>query len=192
MPRGHRRLEAGAEGGETSGRPRDRPTADLHVPWHHRRVTPSTAARPPLPVEPTQPCARCGQPVGPGVGLCDDCNPLGLRDVASGQVHGSVLVAVLVAVAILAIAARLTVAGVGPFPATLDKVDPAAGGLAITLTVTNDGAAGQTTCRVGIEGDVGVGTAAFITTPRLGSHETRTFTTFVTSLGTQPRDFSLS
>jgi len=103
-----------------------------------------------------------------------------------------VLIAVLVAVALLAIAARLTVAGVGPFPATLDRVDAASGGLAITLTVTNDGAAGQTTCRVGIAGDTGVGTAAFITTPRLGSHETRTFTAFVTSLGAQPRDLSVS
>jgi hypothetical protein len=155
-------------------------------------VTPSTAARPPLPVEPTHPCARCGRLVGPGVGLCDDCNPLGLRDVASGQVHGSVLVAVLLAVAILAIAARLTVAGVGPFPATIDRAEPAPGGLAITLTVTNQGSAGQTTCRVGVQGDVGVGTAAFITTPRLESHETRTFTAFVTALGTQPRDLSVS
>jgi hypothetical protein len=143
-------------------------------------------------VEPTHPCARCGRPVGPGIGLCDDCNPLGLRDVASGQVHGSVFIAVLVAVAILAIAARLIVAGVGPFPATLDKAESASGGLAITLTVTNEGAPGQTTCRVGIAGDPGVGTAAFITTPRLAQHETRTFTTLVTSLGTQPRDLSVS
>jgi hypothetical protein len=126
------------------------------------------------------------------VGLCDDCNPLGLRDVASGQVHGSVLIAVLVAVAILAFAARMTVAGVGPFPATLDRVDPASGGLNVTLTVTNDGAAGQTTCRVGFAGDVGVGTAAFITTPRLATRETRTFTSFVTALGTELRDLTVS
>ena len=155
-------------------------------------VTPSTAARPPLPVEPTHPCARCGKPVGPGVGLCDDCNPLGLRDVASGQVHGSVVLAVIVAVGLLAFAARSIVAGVGPFPASIGHVEPASGGLAITLTVTNDGAPGQTTCRVGIAGDVGVGTAAFITTPRLETHQTRTFTTVVTSLGTEARDFDVS
>ncbi len=155
-------------------------------------MTPTTAANPPAPVEPTHPCVRCGRPVGPGVGLCEDCNPLGLRDVASGQVHGSVFVAVLVAVAILAILARLSIAGIGPFPATIDGVTPSGGGLAVTLTVTNEGAAGQTTCRVGLAGDVGVGTAAFIATPRLGPRETRTFTTVVSQFGSEPRDLTVA
>jgi hypothetical protein len=138
------------------------------------------------------PCARCGRPVGPGIGLCEDCNPLGLRDVASGQVHGSVFVAVLVAVAILAILARLSIAGIGPFPATVAGVIPTTGGLAITLTVTNEGAAGQTTCRVGLVGDPGVGTAAFIATPRLETHQTRTFTTVVSQFGSEPRDLTVA
>ena len=149
-------------------------------------MTPTTSVNP--PAEPTHPCARCGRPVGPGVGLCDDCNPLGLRDVASGQVHGSVFIAVLVAVVILAVLARMSIAGIGPFPATIDGVAPAAGGLAVTLTVKNEGSAGQTTCRVGIAGDQGVGTAAFVTSPRLEAHETRTFTTVVTEFGVEPRD----
>jgi hypothetical protein len=155
-------------------------------------VTPTTSANPPLPVEPTHPCARCGRPVGPGVGLCDDCNPLGLRDVAAGQVHGTVFVAVLSAVVILAVLARLSIAGIGPFPATVDRVEPTAGGLAVTLTVTNDGSGGQTTCRVGLAGDQGVGTAAFITTPRLEARETRTFTTVVAAFGNEPRDLVVS
>lgn len=155
-------------------------------------MTPTTTANPPVPVEPTHPCARCGRPVGPGVGLCDDCNPLGLRDVASGQVHGSVFVAVVMAVVILAVLARLSIAGIGPFPATVDAIVPSPGGLSVTLTVTNEGAAGQTTCRLGIAGDPGVGTAVFVTTPRLAAHETRTFTTFVSAFGTDPRDLSVS
>ena len=126
------------------------------------------------------------------MGLCEECNPLGLRDVASGQVHGSVFVAVLVAVAILAIVARLSIAGIGPFPARIVGVVPSAGRLAITLTVTNEGAAGQTTCRVGLAGDVGVGTAAFIATPRLEPHETRTFTTVVAQFGSEPRDLTVA
>ena len=101
-------------------------------------------------------------------------------------------VAVLVAVAILAILARLSIAGIGPFPATIDGVTPSGGGLAITLTVTNEGAAGQTTCRVGLAGDVGVGTAAFIATPRLGPRETRTFTTVVSQFGSEPRDLTVA
>jgi hypothetical protein len=155
-------------------------------------VTPTTTAIPPVPVEPTHPCARCGRPVGPGVGLCDDCNPLGLRDVAAGQVHGSVFVAVVIAVAILAVLARLSIAGLGPFPATVDSIVPNSGGLAVTLTVTNEGAAGQTTCRLGIPGDVGVGTAAFVTTPRIEAHQTRTFTAVVTTFGSEPRDLTVT
>jgi hypothetical protein len=155
-------------------------------------VTPTTTVSPPAPAEPTHPCARCGRPVGPGIGLCEDCNPIGLRDVASGQVHGSVFVAVLAAVAILAVLARLSIAGIGPFPASVDKVEATSGGLAITLTVTNQGSAGQTTCRVGIAGDQGVGTAAFITTPRLEAGETRTFTRVVSAIGSEPRDLVVS
>jgi hypothetical protein len=141
-----------------------------------------------VPVEPTHPCARCGRPVGPGVGLCDDCNPLGLRDVAAGQVHGTVFIAVLSAVVILAVLARASIAGIGPFPAKIDGVAPTTGGLEVTLTVTNDGSAGQTTCRVGLAGDQGVGTAAFVTTPRLEAHQTRTFKAVVTEFGLEPRD----
>jgi len=51
--------------------------------------------------EPTHPCARCGAPVGQGVGLCERCNPLGLRDSAASQVHGSVFIAVTLAVIVL-------------------------------------------------------------------------------------------
>jgi hypothetical protein len=155
-------------------------------------VTPTTTANPPVPAEPTHPCARCGRPVGPGIGLCEDCNPLGLRDVAAGQVHGSVFVAVFSAVAILAVLARLSIAGIGPFPASIDRVETATGGLAVTLTVTNQGSAGQTTCRVGLAGDQGVGTAAFVTTPRLEARETRTFTRVLSGFGSEPRELVVS
>lgn len=162
------------------------------VSWHHRRVTPTTSTPSPLSVEPTHPCARCGAPVGPGVGLCDECNPLGLRDVASGQVHGSVFVAVFIAVVVLALLARLSIAGSGPFPASVDSVAPADTGLAVTLTVTNAGdAIGQTTCRLSRVGDRGTGTAAFVTTPRLGAHEARTFRSVVTEFGSAPLDLQV-
>lgn len=143
--------------------------------------------------EPTHPCARCGAPVGPGVGLCEDCNPLGLRDVASGQVHGSVFIAVTAAIILLAVLARLSVAGLGPFPATVDSVMPTDGGLAVTLTVTNEGKAdGQTSCRLSKAGDRGMGRAAFVSSPRLGAGETRTFSTVITELGSDPAELQIS
>ena len=150
-------------------------------------MTPTTSApRSPLSVEPTHPCARCGNPVGPGIGLCEQCNPLGLRDVASGQVHGSVFIAVAAAIIVLAVLARLSIAGIGPFPANVDAVVPAAAGLTVTVTVTNEGdAIGQTTCRLSHAGDVGTGTAAIVTTPRLAGHETRTFDSLVSEFGSR-------
>ena len=53
------------------------------------------------------------------VGLCERCNPLGLRDSASSQVHGTVFVAVALGIVALALAARFAVAGIGPFSAAV-------------------------------------------------------------------------
>jgi hypothetical protein len=136
--------------------------------------------------EPTHPCVRCGAAVGPGIGLCEDCNPLGLRDSASSQVHGSVFIAVAVAVIGLAVFARMSVAGVGPFVGSVDAVDAVGEGLAVTLTVRNDGAAaGQTTCQV--SADDTSGRSAVVLTPRLEARETRTFQSTITELGTTVR-----
>lgn len=155
-------------------------------------MTPTASAPRSPAAEPTHPCARCGRPVGLSVGLCDECNPLGLRDTAAGQVHGSVFIAVTTAVVILFVLARWSIAGGGPYPATVDSVTPTEAGLAVTLTVTNDGPAeGQTSCRISRLGDSGTGTAAFVTSPRLASHETKTFRAVVTGFGSTPTDLQV-
>lgn len=144
------------------------------------------------PAEPTHGCARCGDPVPAGVGLCERCNPLGLRDVAASQVHGTVFVAVALAIVILAVVARLAVSGAGPFPATLGDVAPTDGGLAITLTVTNEGASvGQTTCRVYDPVDQGGGPSAFVVSPRIEPGATATFQATVTEFGAISRAFAV-
>jgi hypothetical protein len=131
--------------------------------------------------------------VAAGVGLCEECNPLGLRDVASGQVHGSVFIAVATAIAVLAVLARLSIAGIGPFPASVDSVTTQGGGLAVTLTVTNQGdSAGRTTCRLERAVDGGTGRAAFVTSPELGAGQTTTFSTVVTELGSSPSDLVIA
>lgn len=155
-------------------------------------MTPTTTAPRSPAAEPTHPCARCGAPVGPGVGLCDVCNPLGLRDTAAGQVHGSVLIAVVAAVIILAVLARWSISGIGPFPATVDGVETSGAGLAVTLTVTNEGASsGHTTCRLSRADDRGTGTAAFVTSPRLDAQQTKTFRSMVTQFGSTPTDLQV-
>jgi hypothetical protein len=99
----------------------------------------------------THPCARCGAAVALDVGLCERCNPLGLKDSASSQVHGTVFVGVVIAIAGLAIAAHLAVAGIGPFTARVTTMTPAttAGAVIATIEVRNEGrTTGSATCRL--------------------------------------------
>ncbi len=80
-------------------------------------ATASTAARPTdLPGR----CYRCGRPTrSPEFGLCDSCNPTGIAGPTATQVHGLILAAVGGALIVMAVAAKLLVAGTGPFPATV-------------------------------------------------------------------------
>src|SRR5437773_7067273 len=112
--------------------------------------TASPTGTPIAPVQ-THPCARCGAPVALDVGLCERCNPLGLKDSASSQVHGTVVLAVGMAIAGLAIAAHLAVAGIGPFTARLASMTPGstAGSVVATIEVRNDcRTTGSATCRL--------------------------------------------
>jgi hypothetical protein len=161
-------------------------------------MTPTTSTPPVAPgavgtkPDPTHGCARCGAPVAMGVGLCEDCNPLGLRDVSASQVHGTVIIMVLVGFVVLAIAARLAVTGLGPFPATLVSAVPVGDGLAITLTVTNEGSAtGQTTCRVTDPAARGGASGAFLLSPPIDPGTTVTFTQTVAAMGSTARAFDV-
>ena len=173
--------------------------------WHHPRVTPNdpglsgapTAASPlgapPSTAEHTHPCARCGAPVGPGIGLCERCNPLGLRDASASQVHGTVFVTVAIAIVLLLVAARFSIAGSGPYAASISAATPTANGLAATVTVTNEGtAAGQTTCRIVDAADRGVSRSAFVLSPRIEAGETREFPAVVTEFGSEPRELAVT
>ncbi len=141
----------------------------------------------------THACVRCGAPVALDVGLCERCNPLGLKDSSASQVHGTVVIAVIVGIIGLALIARLAIAGVGPFPATFVGAAPDGEALAVTLTVTNAGsAAGQTTCVVtDATARLETGTG-FVLSPRIEPGQTVTFTRTVTELGSDVRDVAVS
>ncbi len=148
-------------------------------------MTAPTTAAPEL----THPCVRCGAPVPLHVGLCERCNPLGLRDSSASQVHGLALIGVAAAVIALAIVARLAVAGVGPFDGRIVSAASDGGALAITLQVTNRGTnVGQTTCRVSDPADRSGGGDGFILSPQIQPGETLSFTKRVTELGSTVRD----
>jgi hypothetical protein len=155
-------------------------------------TTPATpAVDPPAPTGFTHACARCGAPVPLDVGLCERCNPLGLRDSASSQVHGTVFVAIGLAVVGLALFAQLAVSGIGPFPAEVTDVRSSGDALSVSLMVTNSGTSlGSTTCRLS-DPTVAGGRAAFVLSPRIEAGATITFDARVTELGSSARPLAV-
>jgi hypothetical protein len=110
--------------------------------------------------------------------MCETCNPLGLAQPASTQVHGTVFVAVLIAVILLAVLGRVALSGVGPFRAEVTGVAPAGDGLAITLAITNAGTKqGATTCRISRAGQGGFSPTALVQSPFVQGGATATFET---------------
>jgi hypothetical protein len=121
------------------------------------------------------------------VGLCERCNPLGLRDSASSQVHGLAIGGIFLFVIILAVVAKVAISGVGPFEASATGVADG-NALVVTLTVTNKGTSvGSTTCHVTDPADRTGSVGAFVLTPRIDPGKTLTFTQVVTQLGATER-----
>ncbi len=100
---------------------------------------------------------------------------------------------VAIAIVLLLVFARLSIAGSGPYAASLSAVSPTADGLALTVTVTNNGTdAGQTTCRIVDVADRGVSRSAFRLSPRIEAGRTVSFSTVVTEFGSEPRELAVS
>jgi hypothetical protein len=150
-------------------------------------ATPTGAAAQPRP-EPTHPCVRCGRQVPLDVSLCERCNPLGLEQPATTQVHGTVFVAVALAIVGLAVIGRLVVSGVGPFSAQVRGVTAADGDrLTVTLRVQNEGTKeGTAICRLTVTARQGVGAAEVIQSPRIAAGGSREFSATVAAFGGEP------
>ena len=111
--------------------------------------------------EPTQTdirhCIKCGREIGPDESICAVCNRAGMATPSASQYHGTVVVAIVLAVAALAIAASLSLQGVGPYAAEVGAVEPADPvGFTITYTVRNEGtAAGRAKCQLTARDEAG-------------------------------------
>jgi hypothetical protein len=150
--------------------------------------TAETTAAPSGAPELKHACVRCGAPVAIDVGLCERCNPLGLRDSSASQMHGIAIGGVVLFIVIMAVVARFALAGIGPFEGAVAGAVPDGDGLAITLSVTNHGtSSGQTTCRVTDPADRTGNVGGFMLTPHIGPGESVTFTQTLTALGATVR-----
>lgn len=122
------------------------------------------------------------------VGLCERCNPLGLRDSSASQVHGIAIGGVVAFVVFMAIVARFALAGIGPFEGAVANVATDGTGLAVTLSVTNRGSnGGQTTCRVSDPADRTGNLGGFMLSPQIQPGQAVTFTQRITALGATVR-----
>ena len=140
--------------------------------------------------EPTHPCIRCGREGVPAdAGLCEFCNPLELSQPSATQMHGIAAVGIIVFVVILAVAGRAAIAGTGPFTGRLLGVSPAAGGLALTIVVDNEGRnASATTCTISETPARIGGPSQVVQTPLVPAASSVEFTTIVTRFGLTPVD----
>ncbi len=156
------------------------PSTDLDMPAEHGP-------------DPTHGCVRCGARIALDRSMCEACNPLGLSQPSISQAHGTVALGLFIGVVVLAIVAKLAVSGVGPFTGTVTAVAPAAGGLAVTLSVHNDGAKeGTTLCRVFDPRSPGIGDRpSMVQTPRIAAGVSSSFTSVVTVLGTDVRTLAV-
>jgi hypothetical protein len=151
-------------------------------------MTPASAPAVRRQLEPTHPCIRCGREGVPAdAGLCELCNPLDLSQPSATQMHGIAAVGILAFIAVLAVLARVMLAGTGPFAAQVIGVGPASGGLTVTLSVANEGSnASATTCTIR-EATPRIGaTAVSVQLPRIAAGETTSVTMLVTRFGTEP------
>ncbi|CAN5258127.1 hypothetical protein BH23CHL9_BH23CHL9_16560 [soil metagenome] len=102
-------------------------------------------------------CIKCGREIGADETICEVCNRAGMATPSASQYHGTIVVAIVLAIAGLAFAASLAGRGVGPYAAEIRDVaaaDPA--GYAITYAVTNEGAnAGRAKCQLVATSDSG-------------------------------------
>ena len=124
--------------------------------------------------------------------MCERCNPLGLEQPATSQAHGTVFLALIVAVILLAVAGRAALSGVGPFRAEVVSVQPASPGLSVTLSVANEGSKqGSTTCQLTLAAKHGVGASSFVLSPRIAPGERRQFTMTTDRFGDRPVELAV-
>ena len=102
-----------------------------------------------LDPRPQRNCYKCDREIGPDESICDVCNRAGMATPSPTQYHGTIVVAIVAGVALMAIAASLAMRGIGPFRADAASfhVDDQ-GAVVATARVTNEGTkAGRAKCQ---------------------------------------------
>jgi hypothetical protein len=139
-------------------------------------------------------CIKCGREIDPNESLCAICNRAGMTTPSASQYHGTVAAAIVLAVIGLAVAAGLSLRGVGPYEAEVSAVTSADPGYAITYSVTNEGTkAGRAKCQLIALGESGerLRSRLTLTTPIEGG-ATAEQTETIPGLADEPAEVTIS
>ena len=89
---------------------------------------------------PLRNCYKCGRQIGPDETICEICNRAGMATPSATQYHGTIVVAIVAGVVIMAIAASLALRGIGPFHGeALRWASDPPDAVVVELEVTNQG-----------------------------------------------------
>lgn len=99
---------------------------------------------------PLRHCYKCGRQIGPDETICDVCNRAGMATPSATQYHGTIVVAIVAGVVIMAIAASLSLRGIGPFRGeALRWGSEPPDAVVVELQVTNEGTrSGRAKCQL--------------------------------------------
>jgi hypothetical protein len=89
---------------------------------------------------PPRNCYKCGREIGSDETICDICNRAGMATPSATQYHGTIVVAIVAGVVLMALAASLSLRGIGPFQGEVlrwDREPPDA--IVVDVQVTNQG-----------------------------------------------------
>ena len=140
-------------------------------------------------------CIKCGREIDPDESLCETCNRAGMSAPSASQYHGTVAAAIVLAVIGLAVAASLSMRGIGPYVAEVRGVAPAdSAGYAITYAVRNEGTQpGRAKCQLVALGNSGerLRVRSTITEP-IGGGQTAEETETIPGLAEEPAEVTVS
>ncbi len=140
-------------------------------------------------------CYKCGRQIGPDESICDVCNRAGMATPSASQYHGTIVVAIVAGVALLAIAASLAMRGIGPYTArTLSFHAGSQGAVVATVLVSNEGTrSGRAKCRLEAR-DAGGHELGAVTSvsPPVSGGDTVTFDQSIPGVGGEPASVAVS
>jgi len=99
---------------------------------------------------PLRNCYKCGREIGPDETICDVCNRAGMATPSATQYHGTIVVAIVAGVVIMALAASWSLRGIGPFRGeALGWSGTPPDAVVVEVQVTNEGTrAGRAKCQL--------------------------------------------